>query len=131
VRPTTYKGDKQYVYFFRELLTEAEYTNTKDRVLAKAIAITNKGFRKMLYFQIELAVSDCMMLLEEKEKFQQRCKLYGYIACEIYFRNQKYESVLEHIKNDHEVLCYELTEFGSDANEDDAWEMRAVVSDIM
>nr|XP_051185242.1 uncharacterized protein LOC127299335 isoform X3 [Lolium perenne]XP_051185243.1 uncharacterized protein LOC127299335 isoform X4 [Lolium perenne] len=131
VRPTTYEGDDQYVYFFRELLAEAEYTNTKDRVLAKAIAIANKAFRKMLYFQIELAVGDCMMLLEEKEKFQQRCNLYGYVASEIYFKNQKYESVLERVKHGHEGLCYELTEFGRDANEDDAWEMRAFVDHLV
>jgi hypothetical protein len=105
--------------------------NTKDRVLAKAITIANKGFRKILYFQIELAVGDCMMLVEAKEKFEQRCNLYAYIASEIYFQKQTYESVIERIVTGQEVLPYELTELGSDANEDDAVEMREFVSDII
>lgn len=131
VRPTTYKGDSQYVNFWSELMEEVEYTNTKDRVLAKAIAIANKSFRKMLYFQIELAVKDCMMLLEHDKKMEQTCHLYGYIASEIYFKKQQYESVLERIMNGHEVLRYELTELGRDANEDDAWEMREFVDHLV
>jgi hypothetical protein len=131
IRPTTYQGDAQYVDFWSKLMEEVEYTNTKDRVLAKAIAIANKGFRKMLYFQIEIAVKDCMMLLEYDEEMEQKCHLYGYIASEIYFQKQKYESVLERILSGHEVLRYELTELGlgDDANEDDALEMRDFVSD--
>jgi hypothetical protein len=131
VRPTTYEGDNQYVDFWSELLEEAEYTNSKDRLLAKAIAIANKGFQKMLYFQIELAVEDCRMLLEHREKMEQTCNLYGYIATEIYFKKQKYESVLERILNGHVVLRYELTLLGNDPNEDDALEMRDFVSESM
>jgi hypothetical protein len=89
-------------------MEEAEYTNSKDRLLAKAIAIANKGFQKMLYFQIEIVVKDCRMILEHREKMEQTCYLYGYIATEIYFKKQKYESVLERILNGHVVVRYEL-----------------------
>ncbi|KAM0897837.1 hypothetical protein ACQ4PT_022298 [Festuca glaucescens] len=80
---------------------------------------------------IEIAVKDCMMLLEHDEKMEQRCHLYGYIASEIYFNKQKYEHVLERIMNGRQVLRYELTELGSDANEDDALEMHEFVDHLV
>jgi hypothetical protein len=39
--------------------------------------------------------------------------------------------VIERIVTGQEVLPYELTELGSDANEDDAVEMREFVRDII
>jgi hypothetical protein len=53
-----------------------EYGQTKDHVLAKAIVLARKSFQKMLFFQIDIAVEDCMKLLEYEERMNQRYYLY-------------------------------------------------------
>jgi hypothetical protein len=48
----------------------------KDHVLAKAIVLARKSFQKMLFFQIDIAVEDCMKLLEYEEGMNQCYYLY-------------------------------------------------------
>ncbi len=90
-----------------------ECGNTEDTVLAKAITIATQSYQKMLYFQIEAAVQDCLELLKEMERMNDRYDFYHFIASEILFNNKSYEDVLKLIRDGHVELHYTLKEFST------------------
>uniref|UniRef100_A0A0D9YMW4 Uncharacterized protein n=1 Tax=Oryza glumipatula TaxID=40148 RepID=A0A0D9YMW4_9ORYZ len=90
-----------------------ECGNTEDTVLAKAIIIATQSYQKMLYFQIEAAVQDCLELLKEMERMNDRYDFYHFIASEILFNNKSYEDVLKLIRDGHVELHYTLKEFST------------------
>ncbi|CAL4887340.1 unnamed protein product [Urochloa decumbens] len=127
VKPSTLEGDKQYLEFFPKLIQAAEYGETKDNVLAKAIVLATKLFPKMLYFQIDIAVQDCIELKKNEERMKQRYDLYYFTVCEIVLNGKDLKSVLDDIRDGYTGLPYDLTEFGS--YNTDTWE--GVIADIV
>ncbi|EEC72576.1 hypothetical protein OsI_06018 [Oryza sativa Indica Group] len=113
LRPSTFEGDLQYILFFHKLMDTVECGNTEDTVLAKAITIATQSYQKMLYFQIEAAVQDCLELLKEMERMNDRYDFYHFIASEILFNNKSYEDVLKLIRDGHVELHYTLKEFST------------------
>jgi len=83
LRPTTFEGDEQYLQFFPLLVQATEYGETKDHVVAKATVIARKSFQKMLRFQIDIAVEDCMDFLRIDEAMKRRYNLYYFAVSEI------------------------------------------------
>ncbi|KAF0895769.1 hypothetical protein E2562_016504 [Oryza meyeriana var. granulata] len=78
-----------------------ECGNTEDTILAKAITIATQSYQKILYFQIEAAAQDCLELLKETERMNDRYDFYHFIAFEIIFNNKSYEDVLKLIRDGH------------------------------
>ncbi|CAN6238346.1 unnamed protein product [Urochloa humidicola] len=111
VKPTTLEGDEQYLQFFPDLMQAAKFGETKDHVFAKAIVLARKSFQKMLCFQIDIAVQDCMKLMETKEAVHRRYGLYYFTVTEIVLNKMEFESVLKSIRNGDSGLPYGLTEF--------------------
>uniref|UniRef100_A0A0A9FQ91 Uncharacterized protein n=1 Tax=Arundo donax TaxID=35708 RepID=A0A0A9FQ91_ARUDO len=97
VKPTTLKGDKQYIKFFHKLMEATEYGHTKDHVLAKAIVLARKSYQNMLFFQIDFAVEDCMKLLENEERMNQRYQLYYFAVSEEILNRKDRETVIKSI----------------------------------
>uniref|UniRef100_A0A0A9BAX4 Uncharacterized protein n=1 Tax=Arundo donax TaxID=35708 RepID=A0A0A9BAX4_ARUDO len=127
VKPTTLEGDKQYLEFFPKLVNATEYGDTKDDVLAKAIVLAKKSFRKMLYFQINIAVQDCLELKETEARMNQRYSLYYFAVSEIVLNGSDCKSVLRSIRDGYSGLPFYLTEF--DSYTTDVWE--GVILDIV
>uniref|UniRef100_A0A0D3F189 Lipoyl-binding domain-containing protein n=1 Tax=Oryza barthii TaxID=65489 RepID=A0A0D3F189_9ORYZ len=112
------KSAPSYAHFFPDfnrspLMDTVECGNTEDTVLAKAITIATQSYQKMLYFQIEAAVQDCLELLKEMERMNDRYDFYHFIASEILFNNKSYEDVLKLIRDGHVELHYTLKEFST------------------
>ncbi|CAO2039214.1 unnamed protein product [Urochloa humidicola] len=127
VKPTTLEGDKQYLQFFPQLLQAAKFGETKDHVFAKAIVLARKSFQKMLRFQIDIAVEDCMEFMKTEEAIHQRHDLYYFAVTEIVLNKMEFQSVLKSIRNGDSGLPYGLTEF--DPSQADCWDGR--IADIV
>ncbi|CAL4887336.1 unnamed protein product [Urochloa decumbens] len=110
-KPTTLEGDKQCLQFFPQLMEAAKFGETKDHVFAKAIVLTRKSFQKMLRFQIDFAVQDCMELMKTEEEIHRRYDLYYFAVTEIVLNKMEFKSVLKSIRNGDSGLPYDLTEF--------------------
>ncbi|KAM3293313.1 hypothetical protein ACQJBY_036715 [Aegilops geniculata] len=110
-KPTTLEGDIQYIVFFDKLLELTRYRETRDMVFARAIALARSGFRKMLFFQIKIAVDQCLELMLRGEKMWQRKQLYYHIVHETVLKNKKREDVIRHIQEGQVQLFYDLIEF--------------------
>jgi len=88
-----------------------KFGETKDHVLSKAIVLARKSFQKMLWFQIDIAVQDCMELMKSEEAKKRRYDLYYFAVSEIVLNKMEYESVLKCIRDGDSGLPYGLTEF--------------------
>uniref|UniRef100_A0A453MGF4 Uncharacterized protein n=1 Tax=Aegilops tauschii subsp. strangulata TaxID=200361 RepID=A0A453MGF4_AEGTS len=111
IEPTTLDGDLQYIEFFDKLMESARYRETRDGVLAKAIVMANKLFNKMLFFQIKIAVDECLQLMEHLEKMGQRHQLYYYVVHELLIKRKDRQDIIDQIREEKVQLVYDLTEF--------------------
>ncbi|XP_037421558.1 uncharacterized protein LOC125551094 [Triticum urartu] len=107
-KPTTLEGDIEYIIFLDKLVELTRYRETRDMVFARAIALARSGFRKMLLFQIKIAVDQCLELMLRGEKMWQRKQLYYHIVQETVLKNKKREDV---IQEGQVQLFYDLIEF--------------------
>lgn len=110
-KPTTLEGDIQYIVFFDKLVELTRYRETRDMVFARAITIARSGFKKMLFFQLKIAVDQCLELMLRGEKMWQRKQLYYHIVHETVLKNKKREDVIKRIQEGQVQLFYDLIEF--------------------
>lgn len=80
-------------------------------VFARAITIARSGFKKMLFFQLKIAVDQCLELMLRGEKMWQRKQLYYHIVHETVLKNKKREDVIKRIQEGQVQLFYDLIEF--------------------
>ena len=67
----------------------------------------------MLFLQIEIAVDECLQLVEHLEKMSQRHELYYYIMHQVLVGKEQSEAVIEQIREGKVQLLHDLTEFAA------------------